>query len=187
MSDSQKLRFLLKDCADGFYQQMYFLGKDVIRSEGNQLMEYGFEKSPSLGLKGTSCYGKLCNNCLIELYGSCAGAYSDTSRLVYLRKRCRFYHWRPDYRLVAGQWSNENVDAGEPEEVFTELSPLLKWWVDYEAWIEKRFGSAYREQCYKDWGKIKSKASWLPPGAAKEWVGTFLEKKDEMVRSKQFA
>jgi len=55
-SENQKLRLLLKDCASGFYQQMYFLGKDVSHCCGNQLIEYGFEKSPSTGLTGTSCY-----------------------------------------------------------------------------------------------------------------------------------
>ena len=54
--DGRKLGLLLKDCANGFYQQMYFLGKDVIHPRGNQLQAYGFVKSPSKGLKGTSCY-----------------------------------------------------------------------------------------------------------------------------------
>ena len=186
MRDSQKLNLLLKDCANGFYQQMYFLGKDVIHSEGNQLLEYGFEKSPSLGLKGTSCYGRKSNEGLVELYGSCAGIYSETSQLVFLRKRCRFYHWLPEQRLVAGLWSQENVNAGNPEEIFTALEPLLRWWLDYEGWIEKRFGSAYREQCYRDWDRIKSKATWLPPSATVEWIGAFLEKGGHMTRSKQF-
>lgn len=188
MRDSQKLNFLLKDCANGFYQQMYFLGKDVIHPDGNQLLEYGFKKSPSRGLKGTSCYERNSNDSTIELYGSCAGVYSETSQLVFLRKKCRFYHWLPDYRLVAGQWSQEHIDAGKPEEIFTELEPLLRWWVEYEGWIENRFGAAYREQCYRGWTKIKTrtKATWLPPGAGLEWAMSFLERRDQMIRSKQF-
>ncbi len=187
MRDSQKLRFLLNDCANGFYQQMYFLGKDVIHQDGNQLMAYGFKKSPSRGLKGTSCYGKNANGTMIELYGSCAGAYSETTQLVFLRKRCRFYNWLPEYRLIAGQWSQEHIHSGKPNEILTALEPLLKWWVDYEDWIEKRLGAAYREQCYREWNKIKAKTRWLPPGAAIEWVVDFMEKQGHMVRSKKFA
>ena len=37
--DSKRLRLLLKDAAQGFYQQMYFLGKDVIHPAGNQDIE----------------------------------------------------------------------------------------------------------------------------------------------------
>jgi len=101
-SDHKKLKLLLKDCANGFYQQMYFLGKDVIHSNGNQLIEYGFVKSPSKGLKGTSCYTYESTEGTLELYGSCAGYYSTESRTVFLRKRCRFYQWLPNHRLVAG-------------------------------------------------------------------------------------
>lgn len=187
VKDSKRLRLLLKDCATGFYQQMYFLGKDVIHPKGNQLTCYGFEKSPSLGLKGTSCYGQKSSEGLIELYGSCAGMYSEESQLVFLRKRCRFYHWLPEHRLVAGQWSQEQVDPGQPEDVFRSLAPLLKWWLEYEAWIEKRWGSNYRMQCYKEWGRLKSKEPWLRPDLAVEWVMEFLQKGEQVQRPKQFA
>ncbi len=185
MEASQKLRILLKDCAAGFYQQMYFLGKDVIHPAGNQLIANGFKKSPSLGLKGTSCYAKKSDETLIELYGSCAGLYTEASKLVFLRKRCRFYHWLPEHRLIAGQWSQGDIDAGSPEEIFNSLTALLKWWVEYEAWIEGKFGKHYREECYKEWKKVKTKGSWLPPDVAVEWVAEFLKQREQMKRPKQ--
>ncbi|MBK1831079.1 hypothetical protein JIN77_10105 [Verrucomicrobiaceae bacterium R5-34] len=186
MSDSRRLACLLKDCANGFYQQMYFLGKDVVHPTGNQLSAYGFEKSPSRGLKGTSCYAYDAGDHRIELYGSCAGVYSASSQLVYLRKKGRFYHWLPEHRLVAGCWSQEDLDAGKPESLMTALRPLLQWWLDYERWIEKRHGQAYRERCYHEWSKIKSQSPWLPPAAAMAWVAEFLEKRGQTTRPKQF-
>lgn len=185
-TDSKRLRLLLKDCANGFYQQMFFLGKDVMHPAGNQLIESGFKKFPSLGLKGTSCYSKRANNQLIELYGSCAGVYSKTSKLVFIRERCKFYHWLPDHPLVAGQWNLDNVEASDPEQIFISLTPLLKWWLEYEDWIQSNFGSKYREQCYKDWSKIKSRPCWLPPELATEWVRLLLEKQNSTLRPKKF-
>ena len=109
MDDNQHLRFLLADCAKGFYQQMYFLGRDVSHPDGNQLQAYGFSRTPSMGLKGTSCYTYESANSIIELYGSCAGVYADDLRVVFLRKRCRFYQWLPDHqvdsrKVVAGRY-----------------------------------------------------------------------------------
>jgi len=184
-SDSTKLKILLKDCALGFYQHMFFLGKDVINSRGNQLLKYGFEKSPSLGLKGTSCYAFETDTQLIELYGSCAGVYSNDSQVVFLRERCKFYHWLPEHELIAGQWSLDDVDSGTPESIFTAVTPLLEWWVNYERWIQENFDPKYREQCFKDWSKIKSRPSWLAPEMATIWVSQFLEKRELMARPKK--
>jgi len=165
---------------------MFFFGKDVIHPAGNQLIQYGFKKSPSQGLKGTSCYGLRTNKHLIELYGSCAGIYSDNSQLVFIRERCRFYHWLPEHHLIAGQWTLDDVQATNPERIFTDLIPLLKWWVEYESLIQDSFGPKYRELCYKEWAKIKSRPCWLKPDIATEWIKQFLEKQDQMLRPKKF-
>lgn len=185
--DEKKLRLLLKDCAHGFYQQMYFLGKDVIHPGGNQLECYGFEKSPSKGLKGTSCYTGEFNEGVIELYGACAGYYSTTSQAVFLRKRCRFYQWLPDHKLIAGCWSQEEIQVKSPEAMYTAIRPFLQWWVAYEQWIESRWGSLYRERCFDEWSKIKGRTTWLPSQSARQWVQQFLEQKDTHVRPKHFA
>lgn len=184
--DEQKLRLLLKDCANGFYQQMYFLGKDVIHPGGNQLQHYGFKKSPSRGLKGTSCYTCKFNEGVIELYGSCAGFYSSTSKAVFLRKRCRFYHWRPNHRLVAGDWSQDDLQIQSPEVMLALITPFLQWWIAYEKWIESRWGRLYREQCFTEWSKIKGKTTWLSASLAGQWVQQLIELKDTHVRPKHF-
>ena len=164
---------------------MYFLGKDVIHPAGNQLIKYGFKKSPSQGLKGTSCYRLDEPSGVIELYGSCASTYSEDSKLVFLRERCRFYHWLPNHPLIAGQWSADKVDVSTPQDILASLTPLLQWRLAYEAWIEENHGSGYRKQCYREWAKIKSKANWLPPELATQWINTFLEQQGQTPRPKQ--
>ena len=186
VSDEKKLSMLLKDCASGFYQHMYFLGKDVIHPAGNQLEAYGFVKSPSQGLKGTSCYTHESDLRTIELYGSCAGLYTASSKMVFLRKRCRFYRWLPEHRLVAGEWSRKDIQLDDADALFFELVPLFRWWIAYEAWIEERFGKSYRERCFAQWSKIKGHTAWLSPNVATEWVSQFLEQKGEHVRPKHF-
>lgn len=185
-ADDQKLRILLKDCANGFYQQMYFLGKDVIHARGNQLQACGFCKSPSVGLKGTSCYTLESKFGVIQLYGSCAGCYNKSSRIVFLRKQSRFYRWLPEHRLVAGQWSQRCICLDDPDVMLESVMPLLMWWVTYEKWIEERFGTAYREQCFSDWSKIKGRAAWLAPVSAINWVKQFVEQGVNHVRPKHF-
>ena len=186
VSDGKKLRLLLRDCANGFYQQMYYWGKDVIHPQGNQLRAYGFIKSPSRGLRGTSCYTYESDEGLIELYGSCAGYYSDEIRVVFLRKRCRFYKWLPEHRLVAGNWSQDDVYVDDPYVMLSSLAPLFNWWLVYEKWIEQRLGIGHREQCFTEWKKVNGNPVWLPPELAMHWVQELLELKDSHVRPKQY-
>ena len=49
---------LFRDLSEGIQQLMYFWGLDVIHPEGNFLLTNGFDRSPSKGMKGTSCYRK---------------------------------------------------------------------------------------------------------------------------------
>jgi hypothetical protein len=186
MTDHNRLKILLKDCASGFYQQMYFWGKDVSHPKGNQLEAYGFTKSPSRGLTGTSCYTYESQTELIELYGSCAGYYSSPSNIVFLRQRNRFYEWLPEQKLVAGCWSQKDLHSRDADDMFSSLAPFLEWWLSYEQWILDLHGKDYREQCLTDWNKVNSKLTWLDPESAVKWIKGFLEKKDLHIRPKHF-
>lgn len=183
--ESQKMRVLLKDCASGFYQQMFFLGKDVSHTSGNQLIAYGFKKSPSTGLTGTSCYTYQSGSITIELYGACAALYTEHTKIVFLRERCQFYQWLPEHKLVAGRWSSDDIKLTSAEARFNDLVPLLQWWVQYEKWIGERFDPSYRNQCYRDWKKLKSRTPWLHPSIGPQWVADFLENQSAQVRPKK--
>lgn len=181
-----RLNLLLKDCAKGFYQQMFFLGKDVIHPEGNYLQKFGFEKSPSKGLKGTSCYTAGWGGGIVELYGACAGYYGTDSRVVFLRERCRFYHWLPPERLVAGVWTADDVQASSANVMFDAVRPLLNWWLEYEVWIEQQLGVDHRKRCYAAWKKLKSAKPWLEPEKVAGWLQYFLDESSQAIRPKQY-
>ena len=185
--DAKKLRLLLKDCANGFYQQMYFFGKDVLHPRGNLLQKRGFVKSASQGLKGTSCYTLTLPEHTIELYGSCAALYAESANVVFLRKRGRFYRWVGEGNLIAGRWTQDDVVTDDPEIMLENLRPLLNWWIEYEEWIEESFGGRYRSLCYSEWSKVKGKVLWLEPQQAVNWVQEFIKRGDQHVRPKKFA
>ena len=187
MVDNRRLNILLKDCAKGFYQQMYFWGKDVTHSQGNQLRAYGFKKSPSKGLPGTSCYTYTCEDSMIELYGSCAAFYSEHTNIVFLRQRGRFYQWISPEKLIAGRWKQEDLKSIKPSAMLQAMTPFLEWWIDYEQWIQEQHGNHYREQCHQEWKKVNSRLSWLKPTVAMQWVKTLILEKDKHVRPKHFA
>jgi len=183
---SKKLRLLLKDCAQGFYQQMYFLGKDVTHKNGNLLVQSGFVKSPSQGLKGTSCYTLETDHQTIELYGSCACLYTRDSKVAFIRLKNRFYHWLPERRCIAGRWTDDDLEAGTPESIYQSLIPLLRWWLGHEAWIAQHLPPSYRNTCYKEWKKVNSSKSWLPPAVALDWVQGFIEQGAIHPRAKNY-
>lgn len=176
LDQQRQLKGLLKDCAKGFYQEMYFLGKDVLHKDGNQLIHFGFEKSPSKGLKGTSCYTLERTGEIIELYGSCAACYSESSNVVFLRIRSRFFTWIAKESCVAGLWTEKDLERSAPGILFRRLAPLLQWWLEYERWITDRLGKSYRESCYEEWRKVNKAKAWLPPEEALHWVELFLER-----------
>ena len=98
--------YFLRDLAEGIQQQIFFWGQDVLRPEGNFLLEQGFEQSPSTGLKGTSCYRREWQQGHVELYGSCAGWYSESGRFTFIRPWKRCVVWRsgdspPHSRILA--------------------------------------------------------------------------------------
>ena len=190
MTDNRKLKILLKDCAKGFYQQMYFWGKDVTHPKGNQLQTYGFSKSPSKGLPGTSCYTHESEHGTVELYGSCAAFYPnhpDQPNIVFLRERTRFYQWISPEKLIAGLWDQEDLKAIDPATMLHALTPFLEWWMDYERWIEAHHGEPYRDKCYHEWSKVNSKLRWLKPQLARQWIEAFMKQKDQHIRPKHYA
>ena len=88
--------YFLRDLSEGIQQLMYFWGLDVIHPEGNFLIEQGFDRSPSKGIKGTSCYRCSWQNGYIELYGSCAGWYGCGNGFAFIRPKRRCFIWLSD-------------------------------------------------------------------------------------------
>ncbi len=64
---------ILRDFSAALVQQMFYWGMDAAHSGGNIFQKRGFCKSPSSGLKGTSCYSLPWEGGEIFLTGSCVG------------------------------------------------------------------------------------------------------------------
>jgi len=179
----------IRDLADGIQQQMFFWGQDVCRPEGNFLVTQGFERSPSLGAKGTSRYRLPWQNGHIELYGSCAGWYGPEGGFTFIRPRRRCAIWLSDKETpIPGAWQREFIGKATKNcDLYRASHPFLDWAIDYERRVLASFGYQYREACYKKYAKVPKAKAWLEPKAALQWLQCFREAPEQLTRPKHFA
>ncbi|MEM1297438.1 MAG: hypothetical protein AAGH89_18880 [Verrucomicrobiota bacterium] len=174
-----RLRALLSDCTKCLLQQMYFWGRDVIYPEGNLLCEHGFERNPSEGLQGTSCYRMPREGGYIELHGSCAGWYADSDPtkegFVFIRPLDRFYRYFGECAPIPGDWDHTHLRRGSPHRIYEAAEGFIRWWLLYEDWIEERTAPGYRKECHRIYRKLPGSPNWLSPHDSLEWLRLFLE------------
>lgn len=179
----------LRDLAEGLQQQMFFWGQDVLHPAGNQLVQNGFIRTPSKGLKGTSCYRREWQDGHLELYGSCAGWYGPKSGFAFIRPRKRVVIWEStDTTPIPGKWQPEFIKTGaSKEELHAASRPFLDWIIDYEQTLLNQFGIEYREENYRRFEKVPKATAWIPPKAALSWIISFRDTPDQLVRPKVFS
>jgi len=179
----------LRDLAAGIQQQMYFWGQDVLRPAGNFLVEQGFERSPSTGLKGTSCYRRPWQGGQIELYGSCAGWYGPSGGFSFIRPKQRCVVWlSEDVTPIPGKWQKELIQKNTTKtELYLASLPFLDWLISYEHTVITRYGAAYREANYWQYDKVPKAKSWLEPATALSWFQCYRDTPDQLVRPKQLS
>jgi len=165
-------RVLLTDFAAALRQQMFFWGRDVMCG-GNLLLRHGFEKLPSPGLKGTSCYRAVHEDGVIELHGACAGWYPQAGSarpgFLFVRKRGRISTHRLHEPVVPGRYQsdalqNHTADAMAAARLFAE------WLADYEAWVRQQMGPGYRVECRQMLASLPKGQTWLPTPEAERWL-----------------
>ena len=188
-SKSTVAPYFFRDLSEGIQQHMYFWGSDVVQPEGNFLIEQGFERSPSKGVKGTSCYRLPWQNGHIELYGSCAGWYGHGNGFTFIRPKKRCYIWlSEEITPIPGDWQDELILKGAPtEELYKASLPFLDWLIFYETSVLDHFGSVYRTQNYIDYQKVPLAKAWIEPGLALRWFRCFRETPEKLVRSKKLS
>lgn len=168
-------RVLLADFAAALSQQMYYWGRDVL-SGGNLLLKRGFEKLPSPGLKGTSCYRIRHEEGLIELHGACAGWYPGTDGgrpgLLFVRKqrRCAAHHLHEP--VVPGSYPAESL-SHDTADVLAASQFFAGWMLDYEEWVLRRMGRTYRPECRRMLASLPRGEAWLPDSEARRWMRLF--------------
>jgi hypothetical protein len=181
--------FFFSDLAEGIQQQMFFWGQDVMRMEGNFLLAQGFQRSPSKGLKGTSCYRREWQSGHVELYGACAGWYGPNNGFAFIRPQRRCVAWLSgDLTPTPGSWQRELINKEvSREDLYHASLPFLDWLISYESAVLSRFGSSYRAVNYKQYKKVPKAKTWLSPPEALRWFQCFRSTPDRLVRPKNLS
>lgn len=159
---------VLADAAGGLAQQMVFWGHDVRHAGGNSLVRFGMKRSPSPGLKGTSCYAMPWDEGRIELHGAVASWTPGVpgSGCVFSRDRARIELWNGAHAPVLGR---EHGSGGTPDERFAAFQPFLRWLISYEQWILETHGPDWRAGCWRALKHLPKAKTWLPPVLALRW------------------
>ena len=155
----------------GMDQQMWFFGQDA-RHGGNLLLRHGFE-SFRTGKQGSSRYRLAWRGATIEMHSFCAGLYrADAPGFLYIRGKGNAYRYDgsappdPECFCHAPLAIPAHTDARDP--FFAALSLFTQWLGEYESWIEKLTGSAYRARLFPH-----CPVPWLPPAEARRWLLIF--------------
>jgi hypothetical protein len=181
-------RVLLADFAAALRQQMFFWGRDVM-SGGNLLLRHGFEKLPSPGLKGTSCYRLTHEDGVIELHGACAGWYpqvgSQRPGFLFVRTKGRCTTHRLHEPVVPGRYQiealqNHTADAMAAARLFAG------WLAGYEAWVRRQMGPGYRAECRNMLASLPKGQRWLPASEAERWLRLLATQGPDAPRARTF-
>lgn len=178
----------MRDVTAGLKQEMFFLGRDVTHPSGNLLVRAGFERRPSGGLQGTSCYGLPWQDGRIELHGACAGWYPADGGpgFVYIRPLGRCIPWIGGKPPIPGEWIAGTGRSTDPSALRAAGLPFFSWWLSWEEQIMRSWGLDYRTSCYRHFRKLPKSRAWLPPQAAIDWLGYFLADPMGTARSSRF-
>ncbi len=145
--------------ADMLDQQFWFLGRDVRASEGNLLLELGFEQTrPPADCKAATQYAlNFPDRSQLRLWGFGLWYSRRSEKGVFLRRSefaPRLCH------LSAPIWRAEDLPALEfpsnetqINHLWHDLAIVFDWFAVYERWVINRCGLAYRISCLNQWNK----------------------------------
>ena len=148
------------------HRQCWNWGRDIVRPEGNLLLEAGFlKRRPPEGEAGSTCYTlALSGGDSLMLWGF--GLLYGTPRRggVYLNR----YEFRPDWlpseTIQRPIWKSDMIPAGQPPPSLRVPVALtvaaIRRIADYEEWVLARFGLEYRCAVLRQW---KEPSAHLPP------------------------
>lgn len=180
-------RVLLGDVSAALRQQMFFWGRDVL-TDGNLLLQHGFHKLPSSGLKGTSCYRLPFHDGVIELHGACAGWYpsqkSQKPGFLFIRStgRCSTHNL---HEPVVPGFHDVGAMKSDTAATIAGAQTFISWLAAYETWILSKIGGSYRYRCWKMLAQMPKGQPWLPTEKAVTWLKLFASCGPDTPRTKQ--
>jgi hypothetical protein len=182
-------RGLLNDFTRALSQQMFYWGRDVLTG-GNLLLAHGFEKRPSPGLQGTSCYRLPWREGFLELHGACAGWYPaeagpEARGFLFVRAERRCYAHQLQEAVVPGSYDHRVLrpSGGALAEVMQGARHFASWLHGYESWVERTQGADHRRQCREMLSKLEAGRVWLAPGPALVWLRGFAQGRPDLPRA----
>jgi len=157
-----------------FDQQMWCWGRDIVRPEGNALLEYGFRmRRPPEGLRAISAYDlDPAPRHRVRLWGF-GLLWTDEGAGSLLLERRRFSpRLVPESEAFEEVWRAEQVPVALRPRSGREhalagglLTEALSWISGYKRWARRTLGADYRELCVTTWHKRPVPA----PGMARCW------------------
>lgn len=181
------LSVLYRDLSAGFHQQMFFWGRDVIHSGGNIFLRSGFQKRPSDGLQGTSCYSLPWQGGHIELHGSHAGWFGQGEGFLFVRPLRRCVRWLDEAPPIPGTWPRERYQSTADDALYELAVPFLDWWLDHERTVGRLAGVPYRQECYRMFKKLPKTRTWLSPQQAAQWISALRYEPQTLPRASRYA
>lgn len=179
---------LLRDLSAALIQQMFYWGMDAAHPGGNVFQKRGFRKSPSTGLKGTSCYSLPWQGGEIFLHGACVGWFPVGIRggFFFIRPSGRCFIWEGEELPVPGKWPRESLAPVNPSDHVSAFAPFLSWLLDHEEMIRREMGEAYRAACHRKYRSLPKSRPWLAPADGEAWLRLFLEDPSRTPPAKRF-
>ena len=178
---------LFRDLAEGLNQQMFFWGRDVTHPLGNLLVRAGFEKRPSPGLQGTSCYRLPWQQGAIELHGSYAGWLGPEGGLLFIRPLRRCVRWLDSEPPIAGEWPRERFSQTADLDLHAVARPFLDWWLAHEHEVQRTTESTYRTTSHRQYGSLPRTRAWLSPERSRRWITGLRDLPDDLPRARRFS
>ena len=182
-----RMRGLQRDFTAALGQQMFFWGRDVISPKGNLLCEFGFNRRPSEGLDGTSCYSIEYDGDVIELHGACVGRYSKhEDGFLFVRNLRKFFLYPNAEPPHPGFYAKEHLRSDSPTDLYRASCRFLDWWLEYEEWIAETTPPGYRETCFRHFRNLPKSKSWLPPERGISWLREYRDNPASLRRAREW-
>jgi len=178
---------LLRDLARGLQQQMFLWGLDADHPSGNLLVTHGFERRPSTGLRGTSCYRRSWESGAIELHGSHAGFQGRDEGAYFIRPLERCARWLAPTPPIPGAWDRHLLDRKPSAELLDALRSLVTWWLEHDRRVADQLGPGWRQRGFERYRSLPKARAWLAPEPARRWLESLLRDPASTPRARFFS
>ena len=148
------------------HQQCWNWGRDILRPEGNLLIEAGFlKRRPPEGEAGSSCYTlALPSGDSLRLWGFGFLYGTPQKGGVYLNRYAFRPDWLPSETIQGPIWKPDMIPAGQAPpslRIPVDLTvAAIRRVADYEEWVLAHCGLEYRRAVLRQW---RQQSDQLPP------------------------